>query len=595
MTKALTRIFYACTWLAAAWVCTPAVLAAEAGRGEELAGEPSASQPALQAPEFKAPEEKMAPAGAQAQPSLKLPEVVIKGERQFQITAERRDLATFDPMTGAKEIPEDLSRTAIPGLDESKYAPAAETTTAKNFFFVAEGGAGPDLFSEGRLVAGQGWSQFDYLLHADYAAGRTPPAFGFTPFAQTLNAVLDARGRMGAAVDLGGSLFLQAESGRLPQADGRGDWLERGKGGIKLQGHVAPARESDIKISTLAGSLILQDEKPRSVFQQFQFFDVNGGYEQGIPGIMSKGFSLLLEFKGKGQYLQAGREWVHPSWETLKTLALSGRLHPWAWLHFDLGVQLDEFLTNAGEGTSASNIISQASLLLPFGATLYGSALPGLNWELVSEWIFKNPRPEWDTQPLFSGIGRILPWPEKVTASYQAGWRQRYNDFISSDVSWFLRRAQNTPAWLDPDRNGLFAYTNLAESLVTGVQAELEIRYSQRVRQTAAYLHRRADAGSGLHLPYVPAQEFKTEISVETAPVTTTLTYRYLGQRFGDPSPEVPALEAAHLAGVKVDAELNKNLGLYLKLENLLGYTWDEWLGYPGRGFAALLGARVQF
>lgn len=558
-----------------------------AERGEDLAGETAIAQPEQTAPGVKEPELQAPAAGDKTRPLLKLPEVVVRGDRQFQITAERRDLVLNDPMAGAKEVPMDLAEVSVPGLSPAKDAPLAETITPKDHLFTLEAGGGLDHRAEGRIVAGQELPHVNYIFHGDYAAGDTPRTFGFNPFGQKFNGGLDVHTDLLPGADLAASFSGQSDTNRHPRGRllGWGDWLERGNGKFGLQGDVDLWNKSDL---TLLGSLQAFGERgaPGSHNPELtaKIYDFKADYEQKIQGLIQGEMNLLVSLGFTGQNVrQAHSLFDYETWEALKTLTVTGRLRLISLLHLDLGIRLDDF--QGGRGRSAAGIVGQASLVLPTRTVLYAGATPELRWEPVSEWTFRNP---------YQAVG-ALPLPEHVYGNYRVGWRQSFGDSISTDVAWFKRDASDTPAWLDPAGTGLFTYANLRESHVEGAQAEAEIHYLPQLYQTFSYTYRSSRAAGGEALPNTPGTEMKTELKLSLPGLETSLEYRYLGDRSSDPAAVKPDLGAAQLVAAKVDLDVSPGWTVYFRLDNLLGAAYQEWRGYPARGASGVAGLRVNF
>lgn len=560
---------------------------ASAARDEELAGEAMSAQPEPSAgPESQEPEFRAA-GEDKSRPLLKLPEVVVKGERQFQITAERRDLQLTDPMAGTKETPADLAAVAMPGLNTSKDAPAAETITPKDHLLTLEGGLGPEHLAEARLVAGQELPHLNYLLRGEYDCGDYPETYGFRPFRQKANGGLDIRTDVIPGLNLTAGLTGQMESGRQPEGrpDGWGDWLDRASGGAQLQGEADLWNGASLKILGAYQSFTAKGA-PGNHCPSLgaKVSRARADYEQRIPGFLRAELNLLASVGFVGQsLLQTNSPNDFETWEALRTFNVTGRMRLLSLLHLDIGIRVDDF--QGKPGRSASSIIGRASLVLPTRSVIYAAAEPELHWEPVSDWIYRNP------YPAVNG----LPQPENVYGNYRVGWRQDFGDAVSVDLAWFKRDATNTPAWLDGAGTGLFTYANLPESHVTGYQAEMNIRYSPQLYQTLRYIRRTSDAGPGAVLPYTPSSEGGTELTLSLTGIQVALDYRYLGARFTAPSETEPALGAANLIGAKADVEVAPGWTVWGRLDNILNCTWSEWRGYPARGVTGLAGLRVNF
>jgi outer membrane cobalamin receptor len=234
---------------------------------------------------------------------------------------------------------------------------------------------------------------------------------------------------------------------------------------------------------------------------------------------------------------------------------------------------------------SSSKIIGKVSLVLPIGSTFYGSVDGGLQWPLVQEWAFEHSR------PVLLG----LPESEIIQNDYQAGWRQRFSDVLSTNLAWFRKNRREFPVWLDSDNDGLFARLELPESKQEGFTAQVEIHFSRTLSQVFRYTYQESYAAGRLMLPNIPMHTGESELRLTFSRLHFTLMYHYLGERYSDPLETAPDLDAAHLLGLDADYQITENFNIYLTLENMLGYTWEEWKGYPGRTFNILAGVRLGF
>jgi len=572
-------IFLAGLCLAAGPVCSWA-----ADRGEDLASEAESAAPAATGPRVEEPAATLTK--DQERPALKLPDVVVKGEKQFQVTAERQDLLFVDPMAGAKEIPMDFARVAIPGL-EGKQVPGAETVTAKNYFLLLEAGAGPYHVAEGRVVVGQKLGPVNYLLRGNETTGEWPRAFAFIPDHQGLGADLDVRWDGGATWSITGSLAGKDDRDRQPAAGpaGWGPWLQRRYGEAGLQTDWALSPNASLNFIGAYKSMrqagIPGPDRPELLAD---IFNCRVGYEQIIPGLIPDGLSLEIEGKVQGQSVRRERTFLDlQAWEAQKTLSVTSRFRLFSILHANLGVRLDDF--EGPQGASAANVVGQISLVLPTGSILYATAQPAMLWKAVSEWAFEN---SWQASA-------ALPRPESVYGDYRVGWRQTLGGSVSLEAGWFKRDATQTPVWTDDDQDGLFTYANLPQTHTQGGQMTLEVRYLPNLQQTLVYEYREATAGRDRHFPYQPQHEGRSEIHWDLGGVDLGAHYRFLGERFSRADENAPSLDAAHLFGASVNVEVSPGWTVFGRLDNILGVRWEKWRGYPERGHSGLAGLRVIF
>jgi hypothetical protein len=553
-----------------------------AERSEDLSGEAEIAQPSLATPDSAEPERGMAGA-TKERPVLKLPEVIVKGDRQYRVSAERRDLLLMDPMWGMKEIPADMAQVAVPGLQEQKTAPQGDTLNARPYVFTLEGGAGTSRLGLGRLVAGWETQSFQAGIRADYAAGETPEAYGVIPYDQEANATVDIGGTPVSGWEVNGEVSGRAGSHRQPQP-GWGEWLEQGLGQVRLG--TALRLTSHTLLNAAAGWEMATELGQENSQGQLQARTLNfqTGLEQDITGLTVSDLNLTLQYDVWQQATQVQLTSTPDQNldETLQQAMARLRFRPVSSLLLDGGIRWNDFTGPVSRTTA--NVVGQISVLLPTGSVLYGSGDAGLEWALVSEWMFQHPRPS-----LFWN-----PEPENVLGNFRLGWRQRWSEQISMDLAGFRREAEQTPVWMDEDRNGLFTLVNLPHTLVTGAVLEVEISYTEQLTQSVSYTYRQADAG-GLRYPYLPQHEGETEVRWSSGGVSLELRYRYLGVRAAVPSEPDPSLGAAHLLESHADFPLLKNLDGFLDLKNMLNYAWEEWQGYPGRGFSVLGGLRLHF
>jgi TonB-dependent receptor-like protein len=563
---------------------TAPVIAAE--RDGELSGEHDTAVPKMASPGGSEPERKRAGAD-QNRPSLKLPEVVVQGDRQYRVTAERRDLLLMDPMWGTKEMPADIGKVAVPGLDDEKGAPAADTITAKNYLFSLEAGGGSSRLGEARVLAGYEFQKANCVLRADYLAEDHPLAYAIRPFDQKGNAELAIGFDAIPATRLTLGVFGRGESNRQPEnrIQGWGDWMERASGKVHLRSEIEISNYSKMNLVGSIGNSFQQGigGNRHSVLKS-RFAEVLAEFEQDIQGLTPEDLNLFVRFhvmRQEAELLSETQPWKEG--EFLQKLLARFRFRPVSALHLDLGVRIDEF--SGVENKNTSDVVGQASLVLPFGTVLYGQMDAGLDWDLVSEWSYEHPR-----QAVFG-----LPRPERVIGKIKAGWRQRFGDQISSNVVWFQEDIEDIAVWLDGNRDGLFTLVNLSQGKIDGSEVELEIQYSRQFSQIVKYTYRQASYAEILFLPNIPEHEANVELRVALSAATVSLRYRYLGQRYGDPAEKTPSLAAAHLAYLDCDFKVLSYLNVFIKLENILGVSWDKWLGYPGRTFNGLAGARISF
>ncbi|MCD4814323.1 TonB-dependent receptor [bacterium] len=555
-------------------------------RGGKLSGDHDKVGAQLDAPDANEPDRGKAGADKN-RPTLKLPDIVVRGDRQYRVTAERRDLLLMDPMLGTKEMPADLGKVTVPGLEDDKDAPAADTVTAKSYLFLLEAGIGTSRLGDAKVIAGYEFEHVDMILRADYFSRDHPAVFGIRPFDQGGNMDFELGVRTFSGLKLIAGLRGKAETHRQPEglAQGWGDWLEQAFGSARINAELEINPRSNILLKTRLGNFYEQGIAPdkRPVVRS-RFGEIGAEYEQDIQGLMKEDINLLIKLAIISQ--EALMESTMQQWretEYLQHLTAHLRFRPVSTLHLEAGIRMDEF--HGVNPKNSSKLVGKASLVLPIGATLYALADGGLQWPLVQEWAFEHPR-----QALFS-----LPEAEHVQNDYQVGWRQRFGDLLSTNVAWFRKNSTAFPVWLDGDGDGLFARLELSDGKQEGLMAQMELHYSRTLSQVFRYTYRESDVAGGLLMPNTPRHEGQSELRLTYSELHFTLMYHYLGERYGDPSETQPALGAAHLLGLDADYQLLDYLDVYLKMENMLGYTWEEWKGYSGRTFSFMCGVRIGF
>jgi len=518
-----------------------------------------------------------------------MPEVVVKGERQFQVTAERRDLLLTDPMAGAKEMPLSVTEVAMPGFDAGKDAPVPETVAAKNLIFMLEAGLGPARLAEGRLVLGQEFDRWNYSLRMDYDAGEDPAAFGFQPFAQSGSAGLDLRGEIGSGTELTVSLNGQGDTRSQPQgvAGGWGDWLERGSAGASLRASGSPWSKAALALEVGTGVLREQGAPAADpgAARSAHLLSLRADYAQTLERMLPGTLQILLGYGVQTQGVTAAGPADAPSaWEALRTLQAGLKWRPVPTLTAGVGIRLSEYQGQAAQ--SAADITGEAAWVLPTRTVLYATADPELNWQPAVGWVFQTPYPT------------AAAWlaPEHVYNAYRLGWRQNFGDLLSTDLAWFTRDAVDTQVWRPaPGAPGLFDLTGLSKTHLRGLEAQLDLHYSNVLDQTFRVTVQQPTAPDGSVWPGIPTNSGYTELKWHVPGWELAVTYRYLGERYADTTETSPSLGAAHLLGARADLALDRSWDLFGRVENCLGYNWSEWLGYPARGISALAGVRVNF
>ncbi len=537
------------------------------------------------APVVQEPEATIPSKSNTSRPALKMPEVVVKGERQFRVSSERKELLMMDPMSGTKEIPSDLAAVSIPGLDTQKGAPLSETHSAKNYLLLLEAAAGTHRQVEGRVAAGQEFENINYFLQGEYAAGAYPAAYGFVPFGQHGDANLDIRLNPTSDSNILLTLLGQGETQTQPQpVSVWGERLERMHTGAMLQGDLALGSRVQMSASGSFRSFLQRGGQTESPVLKAQNYSGKIEYEQKVGKLLNEGLSIWGQLELQGQ----NSKWEQSSGqqdlaELLKRLTVLSRFRLATMVLLDFGVRLEEYQGDVSR--NAAHMLGSLSFVLPTGSVFYGQSQPGLQWQPVSEWAYAQPHP---------GVVS-LPVPEHRQTALRAGWRQRWWSLVSSDVAWFREENQATPVWLDMDQDGVFLQRQLERTTANGLEVGLDIHYSDAISQSVVYTYRQADAGSEPNWPYVSMHQMKTEVRIVKAPVEVSLEYRYVDDRAVAPQESAARLSAAHLLGAKLDYEVAPGWTAFTRVENCLGYAWEEWQGYPARGLSGVLGMRVSF
>ncbi len=577
MTNRSTRDF---RWgvLALAIILGVCLTASAAERSEDLSGEAEIAQPTLATPDSAEPQQGLAGA-AKERPVLRLPEVVVKGDRQYRVSAERRDLLLMDPMWGMKEIPADMAQVAVPGLQEEKTAPLGDTLNARPYVFNLEAGAGNSRLGLGRLVAGWESKALHAGLRADYHVAESPEAYGMTPHDQETNASMHLGGTPLDGWELAGEITGRIAQHRQPWTSSKA-WLEQWLKKYRVGSELALTPRTRWTAGASWSEVDGKAEGDTQKLLRANTLEIQTGLEQNITGLMVSDLNLSLDFHYWQQDTQPPRN--RDVTEIRQQAVARLRLRPVSALLLDGGVRWDDYMGIAGY--TSANVVGQISVLLPTGSVIYGSADAGLEWTPAPDWVFAHPHPA----PIW------VVEPEELLGHYRLGWRQRWSEQVSMDLVGFRKEAKRTPVWMDDNQDGLFALAPLDRTLVTGALLEVEVRYSEQLTQSFTYLYRQGDA-AGRRYPYLPQHEGQTEVRWSHGGVSLELRYRFLGLRPFRYSVSESHLAPAHLLACRADFPVVKNLAGFIDLENMLNYAWEEWQGYPSRGFSALGGLRLHF
>jgi vitamin B12 transporter len=190
--------------------------------------------------------------------------------------------------------------------------------------------------------------------------------------------------------------------------------------------------------------------------------------------------------------------------------------------------------------------------------------------------------------------------PER-NRGFDLGVEQRFwNGRVEIGATYFHNRLSNVIGF-----NGLFETLNLGAARTQGVETELKLRPIQDLVFTASYTYLDAEKTSaadinqpeGARLPRRPRHEGYASASyLWFGKLRTTVEGKFVNAReelsFGGPNFDIEDYAFVNLAA---EYEINRNLSVFGRINNLTDEEYAEVFGFPALGRGAYGGLRVSF
>jgi vitamin B12 transporter len=190
--------------------------------------------------------------------------------------------------------------------------------------------------------------------------------------------------------------------------------------------------------------------------------------------------------------------------------------------------------------------------------------------------------------------------PER-NRGFDVGVEQRFlQDRVQVGATYFHNRLSNVIGF-----NGLFETLNLGAARTQGVELEARVTPLTNLNLTASYTYLDAEKTSeadisqpeGARLPRRPRQEGYISASyLWFGKLRTTAATKFVNAReeinFGGPNFDIEDYAVLNFAA---EYEVNRNLSVFARVENLTDEEYAEVFGYPNLGRAAYGGFRVKF
>ncbi len=190
--------------------------------------------------------------------------------------------------------------------------------------------------------------------------------------------------------------------------------------------------------------------------------------------------------------------------------------------------------------------------------------------------------------------------PER-NRGFDVGVEQRFlQDRVQVGATYFHNRLSNVIGF-----NGLFETLNLGAARTQGVELEARVTPLTNLNLTASYTYLDAEKTSeadisqpeGARLPRRPRQEGYISASyLWFGKLRTTAAAKFVNAReeinFGGPNFDIEDYAVLNFAA---EYEVNRNLSVFARVENLTDEEYAEVFGYPNLGRAAYGGFRVKF
>ncbi len=532
----------------------------------------------------------------QKRPTLKLPEVIVKGERQYRVSAEKKELLDIDPMKATKDVPEDLSKVAIPGLKDEKNTPQSTTITSKNYVLRLEGVGGNHDQLRGEVIAGYENNSFDSVLRSQYNAISLPKVFGFVPLDQKAELTLSNRFKPTPQWQL--SLDLEGDTSAHsspPVPESLGDWVRDQNGSFALKNKIELNPQTLITLDLAASQYRLYSGPWHFQNDQLRQANLAQGHvnvDITVPFLNQHDLNVLAEGTLTSQSLQEnGPTGTYGSLdERFSTIKVRTRYQPLSLITLDLGVKLDQLNRSLGV-IADQNIIGQVDLVFPWGTTLYTRLDGGLNWINARDLIPEPLRITWQSLTSNAPVQ-----PERLKDQLEVGWRQKVTDELTLDLSWKKKTIDHYLVWTNETGLPLFSFRQINDVSINQAAFSLQVHPQGSITMDLGMDYNEGQWGVNHQaIPYLPLWQGHAGVTWENNPWTISLLYHYSDARCASLSNPSVQLKAVHLLGLKANYQLTSKLDLLLEMDNLLSYNWEKWRGYPEPGLSLALGLRMTF
>lgn len=532
----------------------------------------------------------------QKRPTLKLPEVIVKGEKQYRVSAEKKDLLDIDPMKETKDVPVDLSKVAIPGLTDEKNSPQSATVTSKNYVLRVESLGGNHDQLQDEVIAGYENNLFDAVLRSQYQASSLPEAFGFIPFDQKADLALNNRFKINPQWQL--SLDLEGDTSahrNPPLAQSTGDWVRDQNGGVTVKNKIELNPQTLVNLDLAASQYRLYTGPWHLQGNQLRRANVAKGHvdvDLMVPFLNERDLNVLAEGTLTSQALQETypADQPHALDERFSTIKVHARYQPLAMITLDLGVKLDQLNRTLGV-IADQNVIGGLDLVFPWGTTLYTRLDGGLNWISAQDLIPEPHRITWQSLTTTDPVQ-----PEKLKQQLELGWRQKVTDDLTLDLSWEKKAMDHHLVWTNETGLPLFSFHQIDQVDINQAAFNLQFHPQGPLSlEMGVDYHQSAWGSARQMVPYLPLWQGHAGLTWKNKPWTISLLYHYSDEVSALLSDPEVKLKAAHLLGLKANYQVTSMLDVLLEMNNLLSYDWEQWRGYPEPGLSLAAGLRMTF
>jgi vitamin B12 transporter len=191
-------------------------------------------------------------------------------------------------------------------------------------------------------------------------------------------------------------------------------------------------------------------------------------------------------------------------------------------------------------------------------------------------------------------VGNSALRPERVTG-WDAGVEQSFlNSRLVLGLTYFESAFQDLI-----DFDYVSGYVNIGRARTKGLEASAEARPSGGVRLRAFYTGLSArDEDAGTELLRRPRDKFSADAAARLfGRIDLTVTALFVGSRLDRDFSTFPAstveLPGYALLGAALSAPLSGRLELFVRLDNILGVSYEQVWGYGAPGFYAVAGIRL--